>query len=416
MSIVSEHEKGVTCSLLFPLVILNIYYCMKFIFTCCIYAFLFCIYSCTASSKINRSKDPGVTNNVALPNPKAFQNTIEGLQTNLYYLKNRNNMQAAITNYGARLVSLLVPDKNSRLVDVVLGYDSLRHYQMPGQSSFSATIGRFANRIGGAKFTLDGVEYKMNTSNGGITLHGGRTGFHTRVWKADQPNDSMLILTYQSKDGEEGFPGNLTTVVTYTVTDKNELRIDYAAITDKTTVINLTNHSYFNLNGEGSGSIQDHVLTLNANQVTETDARLIPTGKFLNVAGTSLDFRQPKPISQHINDTADAYIKLGRGYDHNFVLNKELDSIALAATVLAPKTGIIMQVQTTEPGVQFYTGNFISKNVRGKGNKTYDQRHGFCLETQHFPDSPNKPNFPTTVLMPGQNFRSTTIHRFSVQK
>jgi aldose 1-epimerase len=352
---------------------------------------------------------------VKMPAITNFQTNVDGHTTNLYILKNKDSIYAAITNYGGRIVGLWVPDNTGKLVDVTLGYDSLANYQRPGESFFGTLVGRYANRIGNARFTLDGKEYTLDANDGDNTLHGGRTGFHSRIWTANQPNDSTLVLSYLSKDGEEGYPGNLTTTVTYVLSNGNELKIDYNAVTDKSTVLNLTNHAYYNLNGEGSGDILDHVLTLNADQFTEADEELIPTGQILNVAGTPLDFRQPTVIGQRINDTANVHIKNGKGYDHNWVLNKGSDSLTLAATVTGPKTGIVMQVFTTQPGIQFYSGNFMN-NISGKGGKVYDLRNGFCLETQHFPDSPNQPNFPSTVLKPGQTFRSTTVHRFSVQR
>lgn len=376
--------------------------------------------SCNSNSNSNNTTAGGAEDTTAtkqeltMPAAANFQSNANGNATSLYVLKN-GNIQAAITNYGGRVVGLWVPDKAGKLVDVTLGYDSLSSYQKTGESFFGTLVGRYANRIGNARFTLEGKEYKLDANDGVNTLHGGRTGFHSRVWNANQTSDSTLVLTYLSKDGEEGYPGNLTTTVTYTLGANKELRIDYNAMTDKTTVLNLTNHAYFNLNGEGSGDILDHVLTLNADKFTEANEQLIPTGQILNVAGTPLDFRQPVAIGQRINDTANVHIKNGKGYDHNWVLNKGGDSLTLAATVAGPKTGIVMQILTTEPGVQFYSGNFMN-NIAGKGGKVYNKRNGFCLETQHFPDSPNQPGFPTTVLKPGQTFRSTTVHRFSVQQ
>ena len=347
-----------------------------------------------------------------LPDRAAFQQTLQGRQVDLFFLKN-SGVQAAITNYGGRIVGLWVPDRKANMVNVVLGYDSLAAYTRPGESLFGTLVGRYANRIGGARFSLDGVVYQLDPNNGSNSIHGGKTGFQSRVWAARQQSDSVLVLSFLSIDGEEGFPGNLKTQVTYTLTADKALRIDYAASTDKPTVLNLTNHSYFNLNGEGSGDVLDHIMQINAEQFTETDAQLIPTGKLLPVSGTPLDFRKPVALGARINDTSDVHVKRGRGYDHNYVLAKSTDALSLAATVVAPKTGIVMKTYTTEPGVQLYTGNFL-RNVRGRAGSVYNTRDGFCLETQHYPDSPNKPDFPSTVLRPWQTFRSTTLFGFSV--
>ena len=344
-----------------------------------------------------------------------FSKNIGGKEVQLYFLKNKNEVKTAITNYGGRIVSLWVPDKNGTLTDVVLGYDSLSLYQEQDEPYFGAVIGRYGNRIGKGTFKLNDTTYKLDVNNGPNTLHGGRTGFHARVWDANQPNDQTLELTYVSKDGEEGYPGNLTVKVTYTLTDDNELKIDYQATTDKTTVTNLTNHTYFNLNGEGSGTINNHLMTIHANRFTPVDSTLIPTGKLQAVAGTPFDFRKPAVIGSRI-EAQDEQLKNGKGYDHNFVLNSQGSSLHPAATVVGDKSGIVMDVQTTEPGIQFYGGNFLNSREIGKGGKVYDFRTAFCLETQHFPDSPNKPAFPSTTLKPGDTLKSTTIYKFSVRK
>jgi aldose 1-epimerase len=293
---------------------------------------------------------------------------------------------------------------------VVLGFDSLAGYIENAGPYFGALVGRYANRIGHAAFKLNGVEYKLAANNGENTLHGGIHGFNSAVWTPRELADGGLELSYLSKDGEENFPGNLRVTVTYHLTDANELRIDYAATTDKATVLNLTNHSYFNLKGAGEGDILGHVLTLHADRYTPVDAGLIPLGELRSVAGTPLDFRKATAIGARIEQD-DPQLKLGKGYDHNWVL-KSGGKLNLAARVEEPASGRVLEVLTTEPGVQFYTGNFLDGSIHGKGGKVYARRSGFCLETQHFPDSPNKPAFPTTLLKPGQEFRSTTVFRF----
>lgn len=331
----------------------------------------------------------------------------------IFTLANRNRLEARIANYGGRIVSLSVPDRNGKLADVVLGFDSLPEYLANGSTYFGALIGRYANRIGGARFALDGVEYKLEKNDGENSLHGGSHGFDKRLWTPRLLPDGGLELTYHSKDGEEGFPGNLNATVVYHLTDANEIRIDYHATTDKDTVVNLTNHSYFNLKGAGSGDILGHVLTLHASRFTPVDSGLIPTGELRSVAGTPFDFRTPVAIGARIAQN-DEQLKRGKGYDHNFVLDKHGSGPQLAARVEEPESGRVLEVYTTEPGIQLYTGNFLDGTVRGKGGKAYPNRGAFCLETQHFPDSPNKPSFPSVVLHPGQHFEQTTIFRFSV--
>jgi aldose 1-epimerase len=333
----------------------------------------------------------------------------------LFTLTNRNHLQARVTNYGGRIVSLSVPDRSGKFADVVLGFDSLPEYLSNGGTYFGALIGRYANRIGGAHFTLDGVEYKLEKNNGENTLHGGSQGFDKKLWTPRLLPDGGLELTYRSKDGEEGYPGNLTATVVYHLTDDNEIRIDYRAVTDKDTVVNLTNHSYFNLKGAGSGDILGHVLTLHASRFTPVDSGLIPTGELRSVAGTPFDFRTPVAIGARIGQN-DEQLKRGRGYDHNFVLDRQGSGPQFAARVEEPESGRVLEVSTTEPGVQLYTGNFLDGTVRGKGGKVYPQRGAFCLETQHFPDSPNKPAFPSVVLHPGGEYAETTIFRFAVAK
>jgi aldose 1-epimerase len=351
--------------------------------------------------------------NVTLPDKVAFQDTIDGKPTNLYVLKNKNNMQATFTNYGGRLVSLLVPGKDSSLTDVVVGLGSVKEYAEASEPYFGATIGRYGNRIAKGKFTLDGANYLLPVNNPPNTLHGGKKGFQYVVWDARMLNDQTLELTYLSKDGEEGFPGNLNVKVVYTLTDSNELKMDYEATTDKKTVVNLTNHAFFNLNGEGSGTINDHILQINADRYTPVDSTLIPTGKIEPVAGTPFDFTKPTAIGERIAVKNDQ-LAYGKGYDHNFVLNSANgNGLNHAATVLGDKSGIIMDVYTTEPGLQFYGGNFMQgKNVFKSGKKD-EHRTAFCLETQHFPDSPNQPSFPSTVLEPGKTYKTSSVYKFT---
>jgi aldose 1-epimerase len=363
----------------------------------------------------NTTKDSSAVT-VQLPAATAFQETIDGKQVNLYVLKNKNNMQAAITNYGGRIVGLLVPDKNGKPTDVVVGFDSVGQYEHSTEPYFGATIGRYGNRIAKGKFKLDGKEYSLFTNNGPNTLHGGKKGFQAVVWDAKQNGDSSLELSYISKDGEENFPGNLTAKVMFTLTDSNELKIDYYATTDKKTVVNLTNHAFFNLNGQGSGTINDHLLMINADNYTPVDSTLIPTGKIEAVAGTPFDFRQPVRIGMNVN-ADNMQLKNGSGYDHNFVLNSNKTSgLNFAADVVGDKSGIEMKVYTQEPGLQFYGGNFMKSKNTIKGGAKDDYRTAFCLETQHFPDAPNHPNFASTILEPGKIYKTSSVYSFSTKK
>jgi len=342
--------------------------------------------------------------------------TVDGKQVFLYALSNGKGMEARITNYGAIVVSLVVPDRAGKPGDVVLGYDSLSSY-LKATPYFGAIVGRYGNRIGKARFTLDGKEYMLRANDGANTLHGGPKGFDKVVWEPDEstpPTEPVLKLKYVSPDGEEGYPGTLTATVTYTLTDSDGLRIDYAATTDKPTVVNLTHHSYFNLDGAGSGDILAEELMLNADRFTPIDSGLIPTGELKSVEGTPMDFRTPTAIGARIN-AKDDQLRYGRGYDHNWVLNRTGDGLSLAARVVAPGSGRVLEVWTTQPGIQFYSGNFLDGTNIGKGGKAYAYRNGFCLETQHFPDSPNKPQFPSTVLRPGETFTSTTVYKFSTR-
>jgi aldose 1-epimerase len=349
------------------------------------------------------------------PKKQAYGKMSDGTEVDLYTLTNANGMQAGIITYGGTVVSLTAPDRNGKYADVVLGMDDLAGYRK-ATAFFGALIGRYGNRIGHAQFTLDGQTYKLPANDNGNTLHGGPEGFDKHVWAAVPgagPDGQTLELTYVSKDGEMGFPGNLTAKVIYTLTPKNELKIDYTATTDKPTVVNLTNHSYFNLAGQGEGDVLGHEVTINADRITPVDAGLIPTGELKPVAGTPFDFTKPTAIGARI-EANDEQIKFGKGYDHNWVLNKTGDGLTKAAEVSEPKTGRVMEVWTTEPALQFYTGNFLDGTLTGKG-KTYPRRGAFCMETQHYPDSPNKPAFPTTELKPGATYHTTTLYRFSAK-
>lgn len=343
-----------------------------------------------------------------------FGKTAAGQDVDLYILKNVHGMEARITNYGGIVVSLTALDRNRAYADVVLGFNDLETYLTKNDPYLGAIIGRYGNRIAKGRFKLNGVEYKLAVNNGENHLHGGIKGFDKVVWTGREmktPNGPAVVLTYLSKDGEEGYPGNLRVRVTYTLTNKNELRIDYSATTDKATVINLTHHSYFNLLGEGNGNILEHRVTINGDRFVATDAGSIPTGELAKVAGTPFDFLKPTAIGARINQDHEQ-LKLGNGYDHTWVINGRPGTLRHAATVTEPFQGRVMEVWTTEPGVQFYTGNFLDGTLTGKTGKPYPRRSGFCLETQHYPDSPNKPSFPTTTLRRGATYRSTTIYRF----
>jgi len=344
-----------------------------------------------------------------------FGNTAEGTSVELFTLKNSKGVEAEITNYGGIVVSLKVPDRNHKLDDVLLGYADLDSYRRK-HPYFGALVGRYANRIAKGAFALEGKTYKLAVNNGENSLHGGLVGFDKRVWGAKSQITAAgpaLELTYISKDGEEGYPGNLAVKVIYTLTENNELKIDYTATTDKTTVINLTNHNYFNLAGEGSSTILGHELVVNADRFTPVGATQIPTGELRKVADSPFDFRTPFKIGARI-DSKDEQLQVGMGYDHNFIINDYDGSLRSAAKVYEPTSGRTLEVLTTEPGVQFYSGNNLDGSLVGKSGKKYQRRFGFCLEAQHFPDSPNKPEFPSVVLKPGQTYHQTTIYRFGV--
>jgi len=349
-----------------------------------------------------------------LPNPLNFQQTINDKKTDLFFLKNSSGAEVAITNYGGRIVSILVLDKKGKLTDVVEGYDSVASYEASTEPYFGALIGRFGNRIAKGKFTLDGKEYTLFLNNGQNALHGGRPGFQSVVWDAKQIDPSTLQLSYLAKDMEAGFPGNLNVKVTFKLTDDNGLKIDYEATTDKTTVINLTSHPFFNLNGAGTGTALNHHIQIFADQYTPVDSTLIPIGKIEPVKGTPFDFTKSTTMGARIN-TVDQQLAYGGGYDHNYVLNNH-DAGTPVAIAIGDKSGIEMEVYTDEPGLQFYSGNFMqSKNIMKYGNRD-DYRSAFAMETQHFPDSPNEPSFPSTTLKPGQVYKTSSEYKFSVAK
>ncbi len=332
----------------------------------------------------------------------------KAIEDGVYTISNKNGLKATFCNEGARLMSLSVPGKDGKLVNVVIGFDSVAQYAKSTEPYFGATIGRYGNRIAKGQFKLDTSLYQITINNGVNALHGGKNGFQYKLWDAKQLNDSSIEFSYLSKDGEEGFPGNLKVKVTYSLTNDNELKMLYEATTDKATVVNLTNHAFFNLNGEGSGTILNHVLQINADHYTPVDSTLIPTGDILLVNASPFDFNETKTIGKNINDHHQQLL-FGKGYDHNYVLNGS--GMKLAATVTGDKTGIVMEIITEEPGLQFYSGNFMqSKNKLRKGMD--DFRTAFCLETQHFPDSPNKPVFPSTLLRPGEKYKSMSVYKF----
>lgn len=348
-------------------------------------------------------------------NPENFRQIVDGKSVDLYVLSNKEGMEMSVTNYGAKIVSLHVPDKNGKLIDVVLGHNSIDEYLKSQEPYFGAICGRTGNRIAKGKFTLDGKEYTLAINNGPNNLHGGLKGFNAVVWDVKRIDDQTIELTYLSKDGEEGFPGNLSTKLIYKLTDGNTLEINYEATTDKATIINLTNHSYFNLSGAGDPYIGDHLLEINADTYLPTDDTAIPYGKPEKVEGTPMDFRTPHEIGARINDNFQQLI-FGRGYDHTYVLNKKENELSFCAKAMSPKTGIAMETYTTEPGVQLYTGNWMTGEFVAKEGKRYPMRSAFCLETQHFPDSIHKPEYPSVILRPEEKFKSKTVYKFYTEK
>ena len=343
-----------------------------------------------------------------------FQTEVDGKKTDLFTLRNKNNMEVCITNFGGRIVSVMVPDKDGQMRDVVLGFDSIQDY-ISKPSDFGATIGRYANRINQGQFTLDGVEYQLPRNNYGHCLHGGPQGFQYRVFDAELLNPQELQLTYRAEDGEEGFPGNITCKVLMKLTDDNAIDIQYEAETDKPTIVNMTNHSYFNLEGD-AGNNSGHLLMVDADYYTPVDSTFMTTGEIVPVEGTPMDFRTPTPVGERINDYDFVQLKNGNGYDHNWVLNTKSDVTRKCASLKSPKTGIVLDVYTNEPGIQVYAGNFLDGSLTGKKGITYNQRASVCLETQKYPDTPNKPEWPSAVLRPGEKYTSQCIFKFSVDK
>ena len=344
--------------------------------------------------------------------PAKFQTEVNNTQTNLYTLKNKAGMEVCITNFGGRIVSIMVPDKNGKMQDVVLGFDSIADYiNVP--SDFGASIGRYANRINQGRFVLDGDTIQLPQNNFGHCLHGGPKGWQYQVYEANLIDPMTLELTRITPDGDENFPGNVTAKVTYTLTEDNAIDIKYSATTDKKTIINMTNHSYFNLDGD-AGSNADHLLTIDADAYTPVDSTFMTSGEIVTVEGTPMDFRTPTPVGKRINDFDFVQLKNGNGYDHNWVLNAKGDITRKAATLESPKTGIVLDVYTDEPGIQVYAGNFLDGSLTGKKGITYNQRASVCLETQKYPDTPNKPEWPSAVLRPGETYNSHCIFKFSV--
>lgn len=348
---------------------------------------------------------------------KSFGKLDDGTEVTLITLKNQNGMKADIISYGATVVSLTAPDRNNKFEDIVLGYDNIEGY-VNDNSYFGSIVGRYGNRIAKGQFTLDGKKYQLTINNNENHLHGGKVGFNKKNWEIvkTEENDNGVSVTfkYLSKDGEEGYPGNLVLYVTYTLTKNNELKIDYKATTDKNTILNPTHHSYFNLTGNPNNTILNHELMINASEITPVNSALIPTGKLMKVENTPFDFRKSKKIGKDINSNNEQ-IKLGLGYDHNFVIDRKNNDIIKIAEVYEPTTGRLMEVFSDQPGVQFYTGNFLNGSATGKNGIKYNYRTGFCLEAQHFPDSPNQPNFPNVILKPGEEYKQTTIYKFSTK-
>jgi aldose 1-epimerase len=352
--------------------------------------------------------------NIEMPYSKSdFEGVIDGKTTRMFTMENKNGMVVTLTNYGAKIISIYAPDKNGNFADVVLGFNSLSDYQQYG-ASHGAVVGPFANRIANAQFTIGDTTYQLPVNNGEACLHSGPDSWYRKVWDYEK-NGNVTTFMLESPDGEFGFPGNKKAKVTYTLTDDNELKIDYEVTTDKPTPVNLTNHSYFNLRGEENGDILNHVMVINADKSTPVDASMIPTGEIADIRGTALDFTTPHAIGERI-DADHPQLQFASGYDFNYVINKEPGELAFAASAFEPESGRYMEVFTTEPGVQFYTGNHLKGTEIGNSGVAYGPRTGFCLETQHFPDSPNQPNFPSTLLNPEEVYTSTTIYKFSVKE
>ena len=348
-------------------------------------------------------------------NPEKFIKNIDGKNTALYTLTNKNGVEVCITNFGGRIASILVPDKNGVKHDIVLGFDNIDDFQNIS-SDFGACIGRYANRINQGKITVDGTEYQLPQNNYGHCLHGGPQGWQYKVFDVEKVSANEIALTLNSPDGDANFPGNVVAKVVYTLTDDNAINIAYEATTDKTTIINMTNHSYFNLTGDASKPVTDCLLTINADNYTPVDSTFMTTGEIVPVENTPMDFRTAKAIGQEINNYDFVQLKNGNGYDHNWVLNTNGDATQLAAKVVCPETGITLDVYTSEPGIQIYTGNFLDGTVKGKKGIAYPFRSAICLETQKYPDTPNKPEWPTAILKPGEKYTSLCIYKFGVEK
>lgn len=379
------------------------------------YAFLFLIlFNYQPAMKIGFSQENRSSNMTKTDSQSMIQD-FDSIK--LYTLKNKSGMTVKVTNYGATVTSIIVPDRNGNMADVALGYKSVEGYMNAvDKPYFGAIVGRYGNRIAKGKFSIDGKDYQLATNNGPNHLHGGVIGFDKVVWDAELDSKAnSLVLSYRAKDMEEGYPGNLDIQVTYTLTETNELKVAYLATTDKATHVNLTQHTYFNFKGEGNGDILGHQLKINADRYTPVNKSLIPTGKIASVEKTPFDFRKAKEIGKDIN-VEDQQLTFGAGFDHNWVLNRKDNNLSLAAQVLEPESGRTLEVHTTEPGIQFYCGNFLDGRLKGKSGNPYIHRGGFCLETQHFPDSPNQQNFPSTLLKPGQKYESKTIFKFGIQK
>ncbi|MDE6023185.1 MAG: galactose mutarotase [Muribaculaceae bacterium] len=371
-----------------------------------------CTGALLALTACNTTKAPETT--LSGLDPQNFTAEYEGKPTALYTLKNANGMEVCVTNFGGRIVSIMVPDRNGDFKDVVLGFDSVQAYfPKNNQSDFGAAIGRYANRINQGKIMIDGDTIQLPKNNFGHCLHGGFSGWQYQVYSAEQTNDSTLVLTMDSPDGDNNFPGNVKATVTYTLLADNAIDIDYKATTDKTTVINMTNHSYFNLNGDPNEPITNNILTVNASRYTPVDATYMTTGEILDVKDTPMDFTTAKEVGAQIDEVDFEQIKFGNGYDHNWVLDTNRDDSQVAATLYSPTTGIQLEVLTDEPGIQVYSGNFLDGKVTGKHGIVYKQRSGICLETQKYPDTPNKPEWPSATLNPGETYSSHCIFRFS---
>jgi aldose 1-epimerase len=373
------------------------------------YGIAFLLYSCTSTPSNEVLTLSGL-------NPTRFEKTLDNNKsTKLYTLRNSTGMEVCITNFGARIVSIMVPDKNGNMTDVVLGFDNIEDYiQIP--TDFGASIGRYANRIGQGKITIDGQEIQLPQNNYGHCLHGGPTGWQNQVFKANQKDDKTITFTIESPDGDNNFPGNVIANVTYTLTDDNAIDIRYDATTDKKTVINMTNHSYFNLNGDPSVNSMNQILYLSADSITPVDDTFMTNGTMVAVADTPFDFNTPKAIEADVNNFDCEQIKFGKGFDHNWVLKTKGDINQVAAKLSSPITGISLEVYTNEPGIQVYTGNFLDGTVKGKKGIVYPQRASVCLETQHYPDSPNKPHWPSVILEVGKTYQSRCIFKFGIEK